>query len=83
MNNPDLEKVKAEKLPDVVSSLIIVPVSVFTKKNRLHDMIQRSLHQSKYSCKPDTECVVGDREKSVRRQDNEEQETEVETEASP
>ena len=46
-------------------------------------MIQRSLHQSKYFCKPDTECVVGDREKSVRRQDDEEQETEVETEASP
>ena len=43
----------------------------------------RSLHQSKHFCKPDTDCVVGGREKSVRRQDDEEQETEVETEASP
>ena len=29
-----------------------------------------------------TDCVVGDREESIRRQDDEEQETEVETEAS-
>ncbi|XP_078331143.1 60S ribosomal export protein NMD3-like [Crassostrea virginica] len=43
LNNPDLEKVKAEKLPDV----------------------------------PNTDCVVGGREKSVRRQDDKEQETEV------
>ena len=43
----------------------------------------RSLHQSKHFCKPDTDCFVGDREKSIRRQDDEEQETEVKTEASP
>ena len=43
----------------------------------------RSLHQSKHFCKPDTDCVVGGREESIRRQDDEEQETEVETEASP
>ena len=30
-----------------------------------------------------TDCVVGDREESIRRQDDEEQETWVETEASP